>query len=190
MSNMVGKLVAGDTLDFLDVVPGYEATAGWTLKYRLAPRFTTPVQVPFDLTAVPEGADYRVQATPLETGSWLPGQYTWARWVEKPGARQSLGTGELSVTPDPATLAAGADLRSPTRKALDDALAAQRSFVATRGAVAEYQIGERRMKFSSSADFIGLINQLRIDLAREVRAEALAAGMPDPRKVYVRSRRG
>lgn len=190
MSNMVGKLVAGDTLDFRDQVPGFRPLDGWTLKYRLAPRFTDPVQAPVEIAGVVEGEDYRVQATPTETAAWTPGVYTWGRWVEKPGARQSLGTGQLMVTPNPAQLAAGADLRSTARKALDDALAAQRAFIASRGTVTEYQIGERRMKFSAAADFIGLINQLRIDVSREVRAEALAAGMPDPRKVYVRSRRG
>ena len=39
MADQLGSLFyAGDTLDFTTSVAAYPASAGWTLKYRLAPR--------------------------------------------------------------------------------------------------------------------------------------------------------
>ena len=85
-------LVAGDTLEFSVVVPDYPAADGWTLKYRLTPRFAAPTQAPITLTATTNinGADYDVKSAPAVTVTWAPGIYTWARWVEKSGARQTL----------------------------------------------------------------------------------------------------
>ena len=118
--SMVDSLIAGDTLDFTDVVADYPATAAWVLKYRLVPRFTAPVQAPVELTATTVNTtDYRVQATPTATAAWTPGTYNWFRWVEKAGERQSLGSGSLTVQVNPATVAQGADIRSQAEAALD-----------------------------------------------------------------------
>jgi hypothetical protein len=118
--SMVDSLIAGDTIDFTDVVADYPATAAWVLKYRLVPRFTTPVQAPVELTATTVNTtDYRVQATPTATAAWTPGAYNWFRWVEKAGERQSLGSGSLTVQVNPATVAQGADIRSQAEAALD-----------------------------------------------------------------------
>jgi len=118
--SMVDSLIAGDTLDFTDVVADYPATAAWVLKYRLVPRFTAPVQAPVELTATTVNTtDYRVQATPTATAAWTPGAYNWFRWVENAGERQSLGSGSLTVQVNPATVAQGADIRSQAEAALD-----------------------------------------------------------------------
>jgi hypothetical protein len=102
------------------VVADYPATAAWVLKYRLVPRFTTPVQAPVEITATTVNTmDYRVQATPTATAAWTPGAYNWFRWVEKAGERQSLGSGSLTVQVNPATVAQGADIRSQAEAALD-----------------------------------------------------------------------
>lgn len=190
------RIIAGDTLEFGLDAPDFRPAAGWTLKYRLVPRFSTPVQAPITLTATPNGTiggrtyDYVVTATPATTAAWQPGEYGWARWVEKTGARQTLddleSNGRLTVVPDPATLAQGADMRSPARRALDDALAAYRDYMASKSTVAEYQIGDRRMTFRAPADFVQQIEMLRREVAREERIKRMAAGFPDPRQIYVR----
>lgn len=191
---LANRLYAGDTLDFPVDVPDYPPADGWTFKLRLVPRFATPVQAPITLTAVVDGTGYRVQATPAVTALWAAGAYGWHSSVEKVGARQTLeGTqysGETTVLPDPSTLAQGADTRSAARKALDDAVAAQRAYVASNATVAEYTIGERRMKFREMADFDLLIGRLKIEVSREMRNSAIASGQPDPRKIYVRAIRG
>ena len=186
------RLHAGDTLDFTVSVPDYPPAAGWTLKLRLVARAQGGQTA--TITASAEGDLYRLQAGPSTTANWPAGAYGWHTWVEKVGARVTLeGTqyqGELTVLPDPSAIAAGTDTRSQARKALDDALAAQAAYVASKAVVAEYTIGERRMKFHSAGDLAALISRLRIDVAREQRAEAIAKGLADPRKVIVRAVRG
>src|SRR5262245_40456914 len=116
--------VAGDTLDQLIVVPDYPSNAGWTLKYRLAARFTLPVQASIDITAAtnPDGS-YQLQAGPATTAGWSAGAYGWGRWVEKVGARQTLTSsqeeGEVLIRANPATAVQGADTRSHARKVLE-----------------------------------------------------------------------
>jgi hypothetical protein len=114
------KLIAGDTLDFVDLAPsGFEASAGWTLRYRLAPRFTDPVQAPIQITAAPYETDhYRIQVGSSTTATWAAGAYNWARWVEQIGMRMSLGEGEIQIMEDPAQRAAGYDGRTHTQKVL------------------------------------------------------------------------
>lgn len=178
-SNMISQLIAGDTLDFLDLVPEYPATAAWVLKYRLIPR--TAGGTPILLTAIAEGANYRVQAAPSATALWPPGEYTWARWVEKTGARQSLGDGQIQIKPDPAAVSAGYDGRSQARKALDDAKAALAAWTPTRRS---YKIGDREMVFNSTAEIIKLITYWE----QQTLNEDLLAGRAEPvaRRIYTR----
>ena len=143
--SMVDSLIAGDTLDFTDVVADYPATAAWVLKYRLVPRFTTPTQAPVELTATTVNTtDYRVQAASTATAAWAPGAYNWFRWVEQSGQRQSLGSGQLVVELNPAAAPQGADNRSQAQIALDaiDAVLANRATVDQM----EYSIAGRSLK--------------------------------------------
>lgn len=188
------RIYAGDTVEFRVTVDDYPPADGWTLKYRLVPRFSAPTQTPITLTASVDGAEYVITDTPGNTAAWAPGMYGWARWVEKSGARQVLSDlqshGQLEVLANPATAAQGADNRTQARKALDDALAARATFVASKATIAEYSIGDRRMKFNTAADFDVLISKLKVEVSREQRTKAMAAGLPDPRKLYVRAIRG
>lgn len=184
----ITKLIAGDSLDFTTSVASYPATDGWALKYVLAPRFTTPAQSPITLTAATyEVTGYRVQVGPSITATWQPGAYSWASYVEKTGARVTLEQGgELTVAPDPATLAAGADLRSDAAKALANARAALVTYTASNGTVEEYAINGRRMRFRSAADIVQIINHLQVEVLREQRAAAAAAGGPNISRFGVR----
>jgi hypothetical protein len=193
----MNRLYAGDTLEFGLDVPDYPPEDNWTLKMRLVPRFTSPAQDAIVLTAVTEvlidgvSHHYTIQVPPSTTAAWVPGAYGWHSWVEKLGARVTLEgarySGELTVLPDPATSAVGTDFRTPTRKAYDDAVAAQRTYLASKATVASYTIGDRSMTFHKPSDFVSLINNLALEVRREQRREALAAGLPDPRKIYVRA---
>jgi len=186
--------IAGDTLDMSGdnaiEVPDYPASDGWTLKYRFAPRFTTPVQAPIELTAStdPDGRRYNVQTSPATTAAWAPGAYTWVRWVEKAGAVQTLDDvyGELVVKADPRTLAQGFDGRSQAAKAVDDLKAAFATFNATSGRVKSYAIGSRQMTFESSEEILTTLDFWQRQLANEEALEKMAAGHPNPRNVGVR----
>jgi hypothetical protein len=179
----ITKLIAGDSLDFTTSVASYPATDGWTLKYVLAPRFTTPAQSPITLTAATyEVTGYRVQVGPSITATWQPGAYSWASYVEKTGARVTLEQGgELTVAPDPATLAAGADLRSDAAKALANIEA----YLENSGnlAAAEYSIAGRQLKRHSIPDLLALREKYRAEVMRE---NATRTGGHPPGRIFVR----
>jgi len=171
---MIEKHVAGDTLDFNVSVPAYPASAGWTLKYSLTPRFTTPTQAVITLTAASnaDGISYDVQSTPATTAAWAAGFYTWARWVEKSGARQTLDeSGQIQIKADPATQVAGYDSRSHPRKMLD-AIEASLEGRASSSQIEliSYTIGSR----SQSRD-PKVLSELRSKYRREVSSEAATA---------------
>lgn len=184
---MIDELIAGDTLDFLDSVPEYPPADGWTLKYRLVPRFTTPTQLPITLTATTAGTDYRVQEAAGVTTDWKPGAYTWARWVEKAGPiRQSLGEGQLEIKSNPATVAQGFDGRSQAAKAVDDLEAAMATFNATSGRVKRYAIGSRQMEFETSDEIKSMLTFWRNKLTVEEANERLARGQPGSPQLLAR----
>lgn len=174
--NFPDVIVAGDTLDFKVTVPDYLPTAGWTLKYRLAPRFTAPVQAPITIAASANAdGTYQVQQSPTQTAAWAPGEYSWARWVEKSGARQTLSeSGALDVRQDPATAAQGYDARSHARKVL----AAIEAVLESRASVdqEEMQIGNRSLKRTPLSELTALRNQYRAEVAKEDNLEAIKRG--------------
>lgn len=185
--SMLSRLIAGDTLDFVDQVPQYPATDGWTLRYRLTPTFTVPAQTPIEITAVVhQVTDYRVQAAPAATVNWVPGSYTWTRWVERVGARQSLGSGRLTVEPNIATLPAGHDGRSLAQRTLDDLLAARSQWAATSGRIRSYSIAGRTMEFREAAELEAEIAFWRRQLAEETQAANLAAGLAPKNRILTR----
>lgn len=190
----IETLVAGDTLDMSGdraiEVPDYPASDGWTLKYRLTPRFASPVQAPITLTATtdPDGSRYNVQAGPATTATWIAGFYSVARWVEKAGARQTLSgllgaelggpIGQLKIYADPALTAQGFDSRSHARKTLE-AIEAVIEGRATKDQE-EYTIGGRALKRTPIEELV----KLRGRYKAEVAGEEMRAGGGGGKLVY------
>ena len=186
--NFPDTIIAGDTLDFTVHVPDYLAADGWTLKYRLTPRFTSPTQAPIVLTATTNanGADYDVQAAPATTAAWAAGEYTWARWVEKSGARQTLSeSGQLLVKADPATTVQGFDSRSHVRKMLASIETALESF-ASNPAMKSYTIGTRSYVRADIPELLRLRQTYVNEVAAADAGQALADGAGLGRKIQVR----
>lgn len=176
-------LIAGDTLDFVTSVPAYPASAGYTLKYRLAPRISG---TGIELTATTSGTDdYRVLVAPSATANWVAGEYSWSAWVEKAGERRVVDNGLSTIQPDPGTVAAY-DARSKAQIALEDAQNALASFQASGGRVKRYSIAGREMEFDDASGLLKLVSYWQGIVTREAAAEALRRGQPDPRRVYIR----
>ena len=181
---MQQDLIAGDTLNFLVTLADYPASSGWTLKFRLVPRTATNAAI--TLTAAAEGADHRTTATASATANWAADNYSWTSWVEKGAETYSVESGQITVKANPRTVAAGYDGRSVAEKAYDQALAALAAWTPT---TRKYRINDREMEFSSKADAVGAVHFWQGEVAKERRAAALAKGLPDPRKNYVRINR-
>jgi len=183
---------SGDTLDFEVTVPDYPSADGWTLKYYLTPRFTTPAQAQVVLTATGNAdGTYQVQASPATTAAWAAGAYGWSRLVEKVGARQTLTSsedqGEVQIRQNPATAAQGYDGRSDARRRLDEVETAIDALAS--GAVKAYTIGTRSMTKQDLPDMIVWRDRLAAAVANEDAAAKMAAGGPNPRIAGIRFNR-
>jgi hypothetical protein len=180
---MLKDLVAGDSLSFYTDVPTFPSSAGWMLHYRLVPQ-NAALQV-IDLVGADSGEGYRVYAAATTTESWQAGVYSWTSWVEQEIngqlERYTLENGQITVSPNPRTVAAGYDNRTPWRKALEDAQAALRAYSPTRR---RYKIGEREMEFGSMAELVKHISFLE----DQVLKEDIAAGRASApaRRIYTR----
>lgn len=183
---MLERLILGDTLNFATSVAGYSAADGWVLNYRLVPRGTTGAAISIACTA--EGANFRAQVTAAATAAWTAGTYSWHSYVTKAAESYSVATGSIELIANPRTASSGLDLRTAAETALD-AVQAVLQGKATSGTMS-YRIGERELRSYSIPELLQLQSQLAADVQRERAAALLAAGRPDPRKVYVRMNRG
>jgi hypothetical protein len=181
---------AGDTFEFRVSVPDYPPSEGWSLVYRLVPRFTTPTQAPITLPATVDGDEYVLFQSPAQTAIWASGAYSWARWVEKAGARQVLddleSRGQLEVRPDPAQVAAGHDNRTQAQKALDEARTALADVRSGNFGVKRYAIGGREMEFHTVGEAVKAVRYWELQVANEDAAARLARGLQTGRTVRVR----
>jgi hypothetical protein len=189
------RLIAGDTLSFTTPAPTgeggvvYRPGDGWSLAYRLVLRGTATA---ISLTATAEDDDtFRIAVAAATTASWTPGLYDAAAWVTLGADTYTVepAFAEAQILPNPRT-ATNFDGRTVAQKALDDLLAARAAYAASNGNVAEYMIGERRMKFRTIAEIDGEITFWRTRRAAEMRAAAVAAGLADPRRAVVSFVRG
>jgi hypothetical protein len=184
----VQRLIAGDTLNFTTTVADYPADDGWTLKYRLVPRFATPVQAPIELTASAyEVSGYHIQVAAVTTASWKAGVYEWASWVQKGAERITIERGqEVTVEPDPAAVAQGTDSRSSSRQALE-AVQAKIKGKATDG-VESYEVNGRQLKYYSLTELLKLEQRLINQVAAEDRANGIPNSTGQVRRILVRTR--
>lgn len=178
------SLVAGDSLNFLTSVPDYPATDAWVLTYRLVPRTASNTVVVFSAAA--EGADYRVQVSRAVTAVWAADSYTWASYVQKGNERVTLESGQIVVTPDPASAVAGYDGRSQAQKAVDDLEAALASFNASNGKVRRYRIADREMEFNTAADILMRLRFWQDKLEQEKLCAHLDGGGKPRNRILVR----
>jgi hypothetical protein len=178
------SIPVGATLNFTTRVPDYPANESWVLHYRLIPRAGSGAAV--EMSSIPDAADatlHRIQVPAATTATWAAGHYSWAAWVEKSGEVYDVATGSVRLLPDPRTATAPIDLRTDAAIAL---AAAEAALAAWSPTTKSYTIGGRSMTFNSPGEIIPIISYWKAAVQREQRADKLARGMPDPRKVQVR----
>jgi hypothetical protein len=161
---MQAQLAAGTTLKFTVTLADYSAADGWVLSYRLAPRVSGSA---IDITATASGTDHLVNVAKATTANWAAGTYTVAAWVDNGTDRYSVDTeaGEIVITPNPATLAAGADQRSQAEIALANVQSLLQG-KASSGTM-EYTINGRQLRSYPLPDLLRLEAKLKTDVDRE-----------------------
>lgn len=199
-------LVAGDTLAQDIVAPtdsegtAYSASDGWTLAYRLIPRAITSTVI--DITAVADGADYRLAVAAGDTAAWTAGMYGVSAYVTKGAETYTVEPlwDQVEIRANPRTAAAGLETRTQARKALDDArqaladAQARAANVGTSGSASgglvEYSIGERRFKYANAAEavesMIKAVSYWEAAVLAENCASARDRGLASPRNVVMR----
>ena len=178
---MIDTLIAGDTLNFLTNGGDYPASAGWSLVYRLVPRTAGPAVI--TITSSAEGDDHRVQVGSATTAAWAAGVYSWACYATLAGERQTLQTGVTTILADPGIVAT-LDTRTSAQIALDNITATLEGRATS--AIAEYSIAGRSLKHIPIGELITMQSHLRLQVANEAAACAVAKGLPNPRRVLVR----
>ncbi len=172
-------ITAGDSFTWKRTLADYPAGT-WTLKYRLI-----NADGKIDITATASGTDHLVSVEPATSAVYTAGTYTWTAWVEKTGYRITIGGGTMEVKPNIAALTT-LDARTDAAVIVDQLIAAYKSYTASNGHVAEYEIAGRRMKFRGTAEILDQLNHWRAILASEKRAERIAAGLGGGNKFLVR----
>lgn len=180
---MQDSITLGFTLNFTTTVAGYPANESWALHYRMVPR-TAGAAV--ELTSSPDSVDptlHRISQTAATTAGWTAGTYSWQSWVEKAGEKYEVDSGVVTLRANP-IVASTLDNRSDAKIALDNVNAKLSG--STNATVLSYRIGERELRNYPMPELLALRSSLITQVKREARAAALAKGMPDPSKVYVR----
>lgn len=172
-------ITAGDTLTWSKSLPDYPATV-WTLKYRL---INSAGKI--DITATASGTDYLVLVASTTSAIFIAGNYSWTAYVEKTGERVTVGGGTITIKPNLAAQTTF-DARSDAAVIVDQLMVAYKTYTASAGHIAEYQIGGRGTKYRSSAEILDQLNHWKAILASEKRAERINAGLGAGGKLLVR----
>jgi hypothetical protein len=114
----IREFTAGDTLDMRESVSGYPSNAGWELYHNLVPQTGTGTSI--SLVATGTNSDHNTYYQNSVTRTWPAGDYSWFSWVgQATTARVSIGSGYLTIHPDPVGMTTPSDNRSHARKVLD-----------------------------------------------------------------------
>jgi hypothetical protein len=183
--NIFAAITKGDTAQWDDAPfrdsngRSYDALT-WTLRYELR----GPTQL--TLNAAANGPGWRTTLDLAASGGLAAGTYFWAAYALKAGERVTVGTGQLVVKPDLASIVAdGYDGRSQAQKDLD-AINAEISARINGGLTVEYAIADRSLKKEPVEQLLALRSRYESIVRRERQGEAVANGLGTPGRVLVR----
>lgn len=179
--NVPAFIHAGDTVAWIESLPEFKPSEGWSLEYKLV-NTATSISIGTSI----DGENYSVSIPATVSSTWAPGRYTWVAFVTRGSERYTVGSGEITVKPNLAGVTSGYDPRTPAQKALDDLRAALLAWLASGGTVQSYTIAGRTMTYRSIAEIRRAISLAEREVAREKAAEKLASGIDPGRRVLVR----
>lgn len=171
-------LRAGDTLADLFDLSDYQAPT-WVLHFALMSATTK-----YTADCLENGTAHELSVDSATTAAWVAGSYTWVAYVTSGDSRITLSSGSVQILPD-LVAASSYDGRTPARKALEAAEAALADY-GSKAYLQEFQIGDRRQKFSTPGDFLAFVDRLRAQVRAEEAAERIARGLAPKNKLLVR----
>lgn len=168
---------AGDTWRWTRTLADYPASAGWALSYTL---INAAAKITINASA--SGDDHAVTVSAATTAGYAAGSYDWRARVSRAGEVYTVGEGRITVRN--AFGGSTFDARSHARKTLEAIEAVIEGRASSE--VSYYMIGNRQLRYMTPAELLTLRDKYRAEVAREDAAAAVAAGLPDKRRVFVR----
>lgn len=188
--NIPRSLTAGDSLTWNDP-PGVDgqgepiaSTGGWVLTYFL--RFNASGEGATVIGTADGVGGWNFEISATTSGAFDAGVWSWmARATNGPQAlTRGRGTLQVLASLSYSSTPAAFDGRSDAEKDLEAVQTAIRTIVA--GGVSQYAIGSRQATKLDLGDLMKREAYLKGIVAREKAAEKIAAGMGDPRNLFVR----
>lgn len=187
--NIPAQIRAGDTVTWRDDAArdnlGNPITSSsWSLTYYLR---TNTASEGATVVGTAYGSGWELTIAAGTSAGFDAGTWFWQAIATAGSDKVTVGAGQLTVLPGlNYTGTPGAfDGRSQAQKDLEAVQAAMRSIV-SGGAVAEYTIGNRRLKKMEMADLIQLEGKLKAEVKREQAATMVANGLGSPHNLFVR----
>lgn len=180
------QITAGDSISWTDGAArdnlgNAVASPSWSLTYII--RGSTALT----LTAVPDGGGWKTTISAAQSATLTPGVHYWQATATNGSERVTIGAGQIKINENLAYSGSAAAFDGRTQAQADlDAVRAEMRARISGGSVQEYTIGNRSLKKMPMADLIAMEGKLKIDVAREARANRLAKGLNSGRAVYVR----
>ncbi len=189
--NFPARITEGDTVKWRDFAGRdtlgnpISSADGWALTYYF--RFNRNNHGATSTgTAYGTGWEFTLSATTTE-GFHADDTGFWQAVATKAGETVTLGAGQFEIDANLAYTGTPAafDNRTQAQKDLDAVQAAIRAIV-SGGAVAEYTIGNRRLKKMEMTDLLALESNLKAAVKREQAAQLAANGLGNPHNLFVR----
>lgn len=178
------KINAGDSSTWIDEATkdnlGNDISSpDWTLTYKLAGPSV------LSLTAIAYEGGWSTSLTSTQSAALIHGKYYWQATATKALEKITLSAGQLQIIQSLTNAQPGFDGRTQIEKDLDAVQSAMRAIIAG-GAVQEYTISNRSLRKMTMPDLILMETKLKVDLAKEQKAQKIKDGMGNPDILYIR----
>jgi hypothetical protein len=172
-------IIAGDTIPWTKSLSDFPST-DWVLTYAFRLQKGSGK---VDVTGTPQpDASFSMVIEATVTAKMVPGDWVWASYVTKATERYQIGTGVLMVQPNLATINEQTDLRSPAKRALDNALVAWESVKLGQTVM----LNGRTYTQHNLTSLIVYVDRCRADYQSELDKQKLEQTGINPRHIGVR----
>jgi hypothetical protein len=185
------SIIQGDSVTWLDAATQDNlgntiSSPNWTLDWY----FSGPTTL--HVTSTANGTGWSTSLTSAQTAAMTalgapadPPNYFWQATASYGAQKITIGSGTLSVALNLANAAAGYSGQTQAEKDLANVQAAIRARI-SGGVIHEYWIGGRRLRYENVSELLALESRLKMIVAKQRQAQAIANGLGDPRNTYVR----
>jgi hypothetical protein len=171
------ELIAGDTWEWTRTLADYPASTHTAVWYFESAGYS------FSAAAVADGDTFEATVAAEDSAAYPAGSYRWRFVITRTvdSVRKTAEQGWLEVLPDPAV---AVDPRTTARIVLDMIDAYLRD--PTNLAASSYSLGGRSLSRWNRADLIVERDKWTQEVRSEDAAAAMAKGLGNPRRLYVR----